>query len=293
MDIAPNGAYAATFLFRPASVLPPPPPRSGCLGTNTISACGGRGHAPVSYCMATTPGVSDLLPPSKHVQFIYSKLNGVDGAEVSTCAGGAANIRFVSNGFELDTTDFHGPYKLDGFAPIKALRAEYVTCGGKAMTLVSCTLHPPGRESFGLSAFAALPLDGPVARAVELMETEVEASCATAHVKSRVIRALHAYAGTSLLLPAFQMTQIVSPGGDTNKTVVLISDVRTCTVEFVTHLVSNPIFGVTRAIFRAAKNQLELEFTGDGGNTTLDTRVDIERPHKRRKYGFNMRWPFS
>ena len=243
--------------------------------------------------MATTPGVPGLLPPSKHVQFIYNKLNGVDGAEVSTCAGGAAYIRFVSNGFELDTTDFHGPYKLDGFAPIKALRAEYVPCGGKAMTMVSCTLHPPGRESFGLSTFVASPLDGPVARAVELVETEVEASCATAHVKSRVILALHAYAGTATLLPAFQINQTVSPGGDTNKTRVLISDVRTCTVEFITHLVSNPIFGVTRAIFRAAEKQLELDFTGGGGDTTPDTRVDIERPHKRRKHGFNLKWPFS
>ena len=243
--------------------------------------------------MATSPEVPVLLPPSKHVQFIYSKLNGVDGAEVSTCAGGAAYIRFVSNGFELDTTDFHGPCKLDGFAPVKALRVECVPCGGKAMMMISCTLHPPGRENFGLSTFTALAFSGPVARAVELVETEVEASCATAHVKSRVILALRAYAGTSTLLPAFQITQTVSPGGDTNKTRVLISDVRTCTVEFMTHLVSNPIFGVTRAIFRAAEKQLELDFTGGGGDTVQGTQVDTERPHKKRKRGFKFKWPFS
>ena len=231
-------------------------------------------------------------PHTKDVAFIYGKLNGVDGAEVTVCAGGAAHIRFVSGGVELDTSEFHGQSQLVGFAAIKSLRVECVPCGGGATTMVSSTLHAAGREGFGLSVFSALPLEGPVAQAVVHVESEVQHSCATEHVKDRVILALRAYAGTATLIPAFQITQVVCPQEGTGPTRVLISHVRTCTMEFLAHLVSTPSFGVTRAIFRSTEKQLELWFTG-GEHTQRDSGGVIERPRKRQKQGFNIKWPFS
>ena len=198
----------------------------------------------------------------------------------------------VSGGLELDTSDFHGQSQLAGFAAIKALRVECVPCGGGATTMVSSTLHAAGREGFGLSDFSALPMDGPVAQAVALVESEVQNSCATEHVNGRVIWALRAYAGTATLIPAFQMIQVVSPQGETGTTRVLISHVRTCTMEFLAHLVSTPSFGVTRAIFRTTEKQLELWFTG-GEHAERDSGEVVGRPRNRQKQGFNIKWPFS
>ena len=153
--------------------------------------------------------------------------------------------------------------------------------------MVSCTLHVPGREGFGLSDFVALPLEAPIAGALALVEEEVGHSCAAAHVKDRLISVLLAYAGSATLIPAFQISQTVSPPGDTDTTRVVISHVRTCSAEFLLHLVSTPAFGVTRVVFRTDEEQLELFFTGVVEDTTQD---DATRPRKRQKQRGYFTW---
>ena len=44
--------------------------------------------------MATPPEEVMTQPHAKDVAFIYGKLNGVDGAEVTMCAGGATTLVF-------------------------------------------------------------------------------------------------------------------------------------------------------------------------------------------------------